>query len=150
MYDTGDGWVHPQLLRTLTPAPPRLIEQPGGRLVTVSNALGSSPHEHHPAVLLAWARIPDGAWASLMVWHGSRIVAGRERASARWSWVRFEPSQVTALRPWLPDQPRGLRWFGAHAGDHMEAAYLEAAASLPEPMREAALIYTPGVGPSAS
>jgi hypothetical protein len=81
------------------------------------------------------------------VWDGWRLVGGREGPSARWSWATWRPDVVGALRPWLPDQPQGLRWFGRPHGSAFEAAHLEAAASLPAGMREAALTYTPDSGP---
>lgn len=151
IYGHGVDWDGPTILEPLDAPPPAdRIEAPGGYLVTVGTVRPTTPHQSHPAVLLAWARLPGTSdWACLMVWGGwRRDEAGRERPSARWCWVRFEPRQVGRLKPWLPDQPNGLRWFGRHAGSDIEAAYLEAAASLPEHMREAALEFTEDLGPA--
>lgn len=154
-YGHGDDWDSPLILKPVAAPPPDLIEAPGGRLVTVNTPRGTSPAQHHPGVLLAWARIPGGStWATLMVWGGWRRAsedpARRRdlRPSARWSWVRYEPAQVGRLNPWLPDQNPGLRWFGRHSGSDFEAAYLQAAASLPGHMRESALEFTEDLGPA--
>ena len=149
VYGHDRGWAGPTILEPL-PAPPLAqIEAPGGRLVTVHTVRPTTPHQSHPAVILAWARIPGGSdWSTLMVWGGwRRDENGRERPSARWCWVRFVPGKVGRLKPW-PDQPHGLRWFGRHAGSEFEAAYAEAAASLPEGLRAAALEYTAELGPA--
>lgn len=150
IYGHGVDWDGPTILEPLPTPPADRIEAPGGYLVTVGTVRPTTPHQSHPAVLLAWARLPGTSdWACLMVWGGwRRDEAGRERPSARWCWVRYQSRQVGRLRPWLPDQPEGLRWFGRHAGSDVEAAYLEAAASLPEHMREAALEFNEDLGPA--
>lgn len=153
VYGHGEGWSFADILEPIAPPPPRLIESPGGRLVSVKTPLGASPARSYPAVILAWAPIDRraGTWAALMVWDGYRHAAdGKDRAHARWSWVRWNRDQVVYAKPYLPDQPTGLRWFGRHHGMDVEAAYEEAAASLPEQMREAALAYTPYDGPPAN
>lgn len=152
VYGHDAGWAGPLILEPLPTPPPDRIRDPGGRLVTVSVPRGTSPHRQHPAVLLAWAHLPGGDWACLMTWGGWRRASAEDRRrdlvpSARWAWVRYRRDLVTALKPW-PDHDPGLRWFGRHSGSEFEAAYVEAAASLPETMRDAALTYTPDLGPA--
>jgi hypothetical protein len=143
VYGESEGWVQPVILSPLAAPPAALVRAPGARLVTVSAgaAQGVSPAVGHPGLILAWARIPAGGWACLLVWDGFRTPPGaREPApSARWSWARWRADVVMPLRPWLPDQPVELRWFGRPHGGAFEAAFHEAAASLPQGMREAAL-----------
>lgn len=142
-YGHGDGWwARGEILRPVKAPPPHLIESPGARLVLVTQPPSAPlPRTSHTALILAWAAIDrrTDTWACLLVWHGWRVVDGREVPGARWSWVRWQRELVTAQLPWLPDQPEGLRWFGRHHGDAMEAALLEAAASLPQDMRAAAV-----------
>ena len=148
VYGHDRGWTGPTILEPLPAPPPAQIEAPGGRLVTVHTVRPTTPHQSHPAVILAWARLAgSGGWTCLMVWGGwRRDAGGRERPSARWGWCRFRPELVGRLRPW-PDQNPGLRWFGRHSGSEFESAYAEAAASLPEGMRAAALECTAELGP---
>lgn len=147
VYERADDWVQHVILDPVAAPPPQLVEAPGGRLVTVHTPLGVLPARSHLAVILAWAEMPGGGWACLLVWDGWRRRPGGSPRDwipgARWSWVRYRPELVAILKPWLPDQPQGLRWFGRHHGTEVEAAYEEAAASLPEPMRAAALQYSP-------
>lgn len=143
-YGHGDGWESKVILDPLAPPPKQAIESPGSRLVLVTEPLGVPvPRHSHYGLILAWAPIDrrTGSWACLLAWDGWRRAVddcGRV-PGARWSWVHWQRDLVTYHKPWLPDQPEGLRWFGRHHGSDMEAAWLEAAASLPQGMREAAL-----------
>lgn len=152
VYGHGDDWTGPTLLEVVSAPPPERIVAPGGYLVTVRTPLGASPAQSHPGVILAWAQTSGGDWDALLVWEGWRKTTvplrQRDEPSARWAWVRFVPKQVGRLKPWLPDQQPGLRWFGRPSGGDVEKAYLEAAESLPEGMREASLTYTPELGPA--
>ena len=149
VYGHDHGWTGSTILQPVPTPPLERIVAPGGRLVTVHTVPPTSPHQSHPAVILAWARLPGASeWACLMVWGGWRRDAGGwERPSARWGWCRFRTERVGRLKPWA-DQPGGLRWFGRHAGSEFEAAYAEAAVSLPEGMQAAALAYTAELGPA--
>ena len=135
------------ILEPIAAPPAGLIQSPGGRLITVHSPPGSLSPRSHPAVILAWAPLPTGGWACLLVWGGWRLKPGggpRDwTPSARWSWVRYRPELAAILKPWLPDQPNGLRWFGRAHGEAVEAAYEEAASTLPEEMRPTALAYAP-------
>jgi hypothetical protein len=134
------------VLAPIAAPPVDRIVGPGAQFVTVTSR-GVSPPHSHPALLIAWARLPGGDWACLMVWDGARRDAqGHDSGSARWSWVRFVPGSVGWQRPW-PDQPTGLRWFGRPHGSPMEAAFAEAVESLPPSMRQVAAAHTPEVGP---
>jgi hypothetical protein len=72
--DRTGKWTEPTLLPELPPPPPDRIRVRGARLVRVYDPPGTAKVDGgREAVVLAWARLPDGAWAILLAWAGHFI-----------------------------------------------------------------------------
>jgi hypothetical protein len=139
--DDDRAWERP-LLVDLLPAPPaELAVDPGARMVAVSTPRGVEPYVWHPGIILAWARIPGGGVACLMVWQGVRKqLEGRPRVGARWSWCHFDGATIRPIPFADPANPWGLGWHGWHDKEGaIERALAEAAGTLPAGMRAAAV-----------
>jgi hypothetical protein len=134
---TAGRWLEPALLDLLPHPPMSVVSHPGGRLVHV---VEPSSGRWHPAIVLAWARLPGGGWACLMVWSaGRRAEGGRAQGYGRWSWCRYDPRRVRPGGEVTPvPNPWGMKWFGQDVLGRMSAAIAEALLTVPEQMRDAA------------
>jgi hypothetical protein len=131
------------LVRLLPPPPPERIVSPGRRKVAVAVGRGGW-QVFNSGVVLAWARLPAKAWdwAMLYVWTGSRRTDQGKALSARWSWCWVRRCQVYVQEPVKADNPWGMTWYG-HPNFELDAAIAEVVASLPGPLRAAAMVSVP-------
>lgn len=134
-------WVEPPLLPPLPPPPPDRIQIRGAKLVRVYDPPGTAKVDGgREAVVIAWARLPDGAWAVLLAWAGRWMDIGtsHQTEAARWGWCRYDEARVKPRRP-----PQvlyeGACWHGWHEDGELNRAIHEAVASLPEHLRATAI-----------
>lgn len=133
------------------PAPPvERIAVRGAQRLRVLNVDSPNPGSRGgftECVALAWARLPDGDWAALLAWlSGWRGEDGRTTGRGRFGWYRVLEDRTKAMPIW-PHRDPDVEWHGYHADDEIAVAMREAAATLPEQLREAALTPRPGAEP---
>lgn len=140
MFD--DLWLDPVPMATLRPPPAHLVTDPGGRTVRVEVLHAGLKTLSMPGVVLAWARLPGFRWAVLLVWSAYRLNdAGKEIETARWSWVRYEEKLIRPEPSPAPGNFWEHPWYGQIDG--FEQAAQQAALTLPEDLRAAALRLHP-------
>ena len=147
MINDRDGhWVESPLLPDAVPAPPldRIVIY-GAKLVRVyGEPGGKKPDGGREAVIVAWARMPDGRWAVLLAWAGHWMSEKGPHQSerARWGWYVLDPERV---KPRTPPQVlyEGAMWTGWHEDSELSIAMREAAGTLPGDMQAAALKPAP-------
>lgn len=139
--DAGGRWVEEPILPELPPPPPNLVRVRGAQLIRVTafdpagNRRGFTE-----AVVLAWAPLRGGGWGVLTAWLSGWQSAGRTTGRGRWAWCRL-PDDLSLVTPMPP--PRHLleddEWHGHHPDHGITIAMRQAALTLPEPLRDAAL-----------
>ena len=150
--DDGEGgrWLDPPLLPRLPDPPEDRIVVRGAQLVSVF----SPPETLRPgrsdggtyAVVVAWARLGDGAWGALLAWGGRWQGAdNRTTARPRWGWGRVLEELVKVRPPLSPDPP-GRLWHGSWERSSLDDAMHHAAVELPPELRAAALMPRPWTG----
>lgn len=142
----GGRWTDKPVLPLLSPPPPDLIRVHGGaRVVRVYNVDDPDPRRHGgftEAVILAWAPRRDGGWGVLTAWLGGWQENTRTTGRGRWAWclMRKDDFERGRVKPVVPFVMEGHEWHGHHPLDEVTRAMHEAAWSLPEQLREAALL----------
>ncbi len=139
-YDAG-RWVDEPILPELPAPPAHLVQVRGAQLVAVRyvDPAGRRRGEGD-AVILAWAPLPAGGWAVLVAWIGAWQQNNRTTGAPRWAWCRYDKDLVRPAKPSRPLVEReGFEWHGWHRDSDLAEAVRQAAASLPEHLREAAL-----------
>lgn len=151
MPDRPGRWTEPPILPEVPAPPPDRIVVRGARLVRVYGSSESRDVAGKPrrdggreAVVLAWARMPDGAWAVLMAWtrywtdedppHGTAL--------AQHGWYRYDEERVKPQKTRRPNY-EGAEWHGWHEDSELAQAIRDAAATLPPEMREQATTPAP-------
>lgn len=139
--DAGGRWVEEPILPELPPPPPNLVRVRGAQLIRVTafdpagNRRGFTE-----AVVLAWAPLRGGGWGVLTAWLSGWQSGGRTTGRGRWAWCRL-PDDLSLVTPMPP--PRNLleddEWHGHHPDHGITIAMRQAALTLPEPLRDAAL-----------
>ncbi len=124
---------------------PHLIRTEGARLVRVRNADDEDPRKGFTeAVILAEAELADGGTGLLLAWLGAWQQEARTSGRGRFAWVRLpdDPERVRYMPPW-PRRAEGVAWYGWGEPNELGAAIEQAAATLPQEMRQAALRPVP-------
>lgn len=141
--DTGGRWVEEPILPLLPPPPADRILVRGTQLVHVAFVHNGQRRGFTEAAVLAWARTGDGGWGALTAWQGAwRQGNGRTTGRARWGWCRLDLDLVEPRR--APQRvAEDDEWHGHHPLAAFTQAIRQAAASLPEHLRQAALAPAP-------
>lgn len=142
MEDAG-RWVDDPILPEVSAPPPERVLVRGAQLIRVINVDApnrASRKGFTEAVILAWARLPDGDWAVLAAWQGAWQQHGHTTGLARCGWVRLLTDRVQAMPiPPVSGLIDGAQWHGHHELSQFAEAVRQAALLLPEDQREAAL-----------
>lgn len=150
MGESGDReWLEDPLLPEL-PAPPfDRIQVRGARLVRVYDEPGTRRQDGgREAVIVAWAQLPDGGWAVLLAWASLAKLGIKTTALARWCWCRLIEDRVKPVRPKRGTEPDpDQAWHGWFEPGELSEAIWQAAATLPERLRKAAVTPAPEQGP---
>lgn len=137
--DANTGrWTEEPVLPELPPPPTDRVLVRGAQLIRVTFVHGGQRRGFTEAMILAWARTGDGGWGVLTSWLGAWQENGRTTGRARWGWCRLIEDLVEPRR--LPQHvAEDDEWHGHHPLDQFTEAMRQAAASLPEHLRQAAL-----------
>lgn len=151
MPDRPGRWTEPPILPEVPAPPPGRILVRGARLVRIYDGTESRTVSGRPrpdggreAVILAWARMPDGGWAILLAWTSYWLWENppHQTALARHGWYRLDEERVKPRKP-----PRtlteGADWHGWHPESEISIAIRRAAETLPPEMREQAMRPAP-------
>lgn len=138
-------WTDDPPLPALLDPPVERIVVYGAQLVRVMQVDQPDPRRRRgftEAMILAWARTGDGEWGCLLAWSGHwQQAGGRMTGKARHGWCRHLAGHVVTMPP---PHPATLHeedeWHRHHPDDQFSVAVRAAAASLPEPLRERALL----------
>jgi len=132
-------------LPTLAAPPPGLIRVRGAQPARVYDIDNPDPRKHKgftEVLFIAWAPIPDTRdWAVLTAWLGAWQHGARTTGKGRWAWLRLTEDDVArgrvrAVTPVLEPEDE---WHGHHPLAQFTIGARQAAASLPERLRELAL-----------
>lgn len=147
MRDDDSGrWVDdPPLPAIATPPPAELIRVHGSQLVRIYTIDDPDPRRRRgftEALFIAWAPLCGGDWAVLAAWLGAWQSGARTTGGGRWAWLRLTTDdvgrgRVKAVKPHRFDDED--EWHGHHPLADVSIAFREAAASLPEHQRAAAI-----------
>jgi hypothetical protein len=136
---SADGrWIEEPVLPLLPPPPADRILVRGTRLIRVAFIHRGQRRGFTEAAVLAWARTGDGGWGVLTAWQGAWQENGRTTGRARWGWCRLDVDLVEP-RPVPRRIAEDDEWHGHHPMEEFTEAIRQAAASLPEHLRQAAL-----------
>lgn len=146
MADGRGRWTEGPILPEVAAPPPARILVRGARLVRVYDGAGARDVAGRPradggrdAVILAWARLPGGAWVVLLAWtsYWAYESPPHQTALARFGWYVLDEQRV---RPRMP--PRALgedqAWHGWSPEGELQRAIDGALLLLPERLRAAA------------
>ncbi len=144
--DEGRFIDEPPLPELKSP-PPELYAVRGAQVVRVHHIDHPNPKMRGftEVVVLAWARLPDtGDWAGLCVWLAAVQEPGPHGAggvgAGRFGWLRMLPDRVEAWRPPHRYLEGEHGWHGQGDPGQVSEAIERAAQTLPEHLRERALI----------
>lgn len=129
------------------PPPDHPIKVHGAGLVRVYNIDDPDPRKREgftEALFLAWSQIRGGedwVWAVLTAWLGHRQTGASTTGGGRHAWLLLtrkdlERGRVRAAKPVSKDEDE---WHGHDSTAEFSIAVREAAATLPEQLRERAL-----------
>lgn len=121
----------------------------GAHLVRVYGPDGPTKRDAgREAVTLAWAQMPDARWAILLAWAGYWMdeAAPHQTEAARWAWCVYDEDRVE-LRRAPQTLYEGAAWHGWAEDGELNKAIRQAAGSLPEHLREAAITPAERQGP---
>jgi len=143
-------FTEPPILPEVSPPPADRILVRGARLVRIYGERqipDVSGRERRgggrDAVVLAWARRPDG-WAALMAWtsYYAFVDPPKQTEAARWGWYVLDEQRVKPMRA-----PRasyeGAAWHGWSSEGELQRAIDQAAQTLPPGLREQATSPAP-------
>jgi len=141
----------PELVDPPPPPPDHLIKVHGAQLVRVVNIDDPDARRRRgfrEAMFLAWAPVHGGEdwiWAALTAWLGHRQTGARTTGGGRHAWLLLatddlERCRIRAVRPYVMDDDE---WHGHDPASEFSIAVRDAAATLPERLREAAVTPRP-------
>lgn len=146
MTDDAGRWVDDPPLLAIGPPPPGVPLDLGAALVRVYVVVEQAGERQRrgftEAVILARTPYPAGGWAALAAWLGSWQQSARTTGRGRFGWVHV-PADDDRVQP-MPPPPaasliEGAEWHGHHELSEFAEAVRQAAATLPEHQRAAAL-----------